>query len=182
MLNRSGKSGITALFPVWKSESRSVMSNCLWPHGLYSPWNTPGQNSGVGSLSLLQGILPTQGSSQGLSHCRQILYHREVFDYLLKGVLAVGMLFIRLRKFSFILCFLIIFIMNCWILSNNFSCMCWDHCEVFLFKFIDWFSNIKLNLHSSDETVLGNDVSSFLHFAGFDLLILFRTFFFVCLC
>ena len=120
-----------------QSESRSVMSNCLWPHGLYSPWNTPGQNSGVGSLSLLQEILPTQGSSQGLSHCRQILYHREVFDYLLKGVLAVGLLFIRLRKFSFILCFLIIFIMNCWILSNNFSCMCWDHCEVFLFKSVD---------------------------------------------
>ena len=29
------------------------MSNSLWPHGLYTPWNSPGQNTGVGSLSLL---------------------------------------------------------------------------------------------------------------------------------
>ena len=46
----------------------------LWLHGQYSPWNSPGQNTGVGSLSLLQGIFPTQGSSPGLPHCRQILY------------------------------------------------------------------------------------------------------------
>ena len=44
------------------------------PHGLYSPWNSPGQNIGVGSLSLLQGIFPTQGSNPGLLHCRWILY------------------------------------------------------------------------------------------------------------
>ena len=36
--------------------------------------NTPGQNTGVGSRSLLQGIFPTQGSNPGLPHCRQILY------------------------------------------------------------------------------------------------------------
>ena len=41
---------------------------------LYSPWNSLGQNTGVGSLSLLQGIFPTQGSNSGLPHCRQILY------------------------------------------------------------------------------------------------------------
>ena len=34
---------------------------------LYSPWNSPGPNTGVGSLSLLQGIFPTQGSNPGLS-------------------------------------------------------------------------------------------------------------------
>ena len=56
------------------SESGSVMSNSLQPHGLYSPWNSPGQNTGVGSLSLLQGIFPTQESNQGLLHCRWILY------------------------------------------------------------------------------------------------------------
>ena len=50
------------------------MSDSLGPHGLYSPWNSPGQNTGVGSLSLLQGIFPTQGSNPGLPHCRQILY------------------------------------------------------------------------------------------------------------
>ena len=40
----------------------------------YSPWNSPGQNTGVGSLSLLQWIFPTQELNQGLLHCRQILY------------------------------------------------------------------------------------------------------------
>ena len=57
-----------------KSESHSVMSSSLWHHGLYSPWNSPGQNTGVGSHSLLQGIFPTQGSNPGLPHCRKILY------------------------------------------------------------------------------------------------------------
>ena len=64
--------------------SHSVMSNSLWPHGLYSPWNSPGQNTRVGSLSLLQGIFPTQGLSPGLLHCRWILYqlsHREAQEY-----------------------------------------------------------------------------------------------------
>ena len=37
-------------------------------------WNSPGQNTGVGSLSLLQGIFPTQGLNPGLPHCRWILY------------------------------------------------------------------------------------------------------------
>ena len=50
------------------------MSNFLWPCGLYSPWNSPGQNTGLGSLSLSQGIFPTHGSNPGLPHCRQILY------------------------------------------------------------------------------------------------------------
>ena len=49
------------------------MSNSLQPHGLYSPWNSPCQNIGVGTLSLLQGIFLTQGSNPGLLHCRQIL-------------------------------------------------------------------------------------------------------------
>ena len=57
-----------------ESESRSVVSDSLWPHRLYSPWNSPGQNTGVGSISLLQGIFPTQGSNPGLPHCRRVLY------------------------------------------------------------------------------------------------------------
>ena len=56
------------------SESHLVVSNSLQPHGLYSRWNSPGQNTGVGISSLLQGIFPTQGSNPGLPHCRQILY------------------------------------------------------------------------------------------------------------
>ena len=51
------------------------MSNSLRSHGLYSPWNSLSQNTGVGGLFLLQGIFPTQGSNPGLPHCRQILYH-----------------------------------------------------------------------------------------------------------
>ena len=41
---------------------------------LYRPWSFPGQNTGVGSLSLLQGIFPTQESNPVLLHCRWILY------------------------------------------------------------------------------------------------------------
>ena len=39
----------------------AVTSDSLQPHGLYSPWNSPGQNTGAGSLSLLQGNLPNPG-------------------------------------------------------------------------------------------------------------------------
>ena len=48
-----------------ESESHSVMSDSLWPHGLHSLWNSAGQNTGVGSLSLLQGIFPTQELNPG---------------------------------------------------------------------------------------------------------------------
>ena len=48
----------------WKSLSRARLF--ATPHGLYSPWNSPDQNNGVGSLSLLQGIFPTQGYNPGL--------------------------------------------------------------------------------------------------------------------
>ena len=57
-----------------ESERHSMVSESLWPHGVYSPWNSPGQNTEVGSLSLLQGIFPTEGSNPRLPHCRQILY------------------------------------------------------------------------------------------------------------
>ena len=50
------------------------MSDSLRPHGLHSPWDSPGQNTGVGSCSLLQQIFLTQESNQGLLHCRRILY------------------------------------------------------------------------------------------------------------
>ena len=67
--------GILVIIP--ESESQSVMSDFLWPHGLHSPWNSPGQNTGVGSLSLLRGIFLTQGSNPGLLHCRWILYQHN---------------------------------------------------------------------------------------------------------
>ena len=58
----------------WKWKSLSCIQLFVSP---YSPWNSPGQNTGVGSLSLLQGIFPTQGLNRGLLHCRQILYQAE---------------------------------------------------------------------------------------------------------
>ena len=47
-----------------------------WNPMVSSPWNSPGQNTGVGSFSFLSWgwIFPTQGSNSSLSHCRQILY------------------------------------------------------------------------------------------------------------
>ena len=57
-----------------ESGSRSVLSDSLRSHGLYSPWNSLAQNTGVGSLPLFQGIFPTQGSNPGLPHCGQIFY------------------------------------------------------------------------------------------------------------
>ena len=61
-------------YQVKLSESRSVMSDSFRPQGLYSPWNSLGQNTGVGTHSLLQRIFPIQGSNPGLPHCRHILY------------------------------------------------------------------------------------------------------------
>ena len=52
----------------------SVVSNSLQHQGQYSPWNSPGQNTGVGSLSLLQGIFPAQGLDPGLPYRKWILY------------------------------------------------------------------------------------------------------------
>ena len=65
------------------------MSNSFWPHGLRSPWTSLGQNTGMGSCFLLQGIFPTQGLNPGLLHCRWILYqlsHQEAL-YLLGWLL-----------------------------------------------------------------------------------------------
>ena len=55
---------------VWKSLSHVRLVATT----LYSPWNFLGQNTGVGSLSFLQGIFPIQGSNSSLLHCGQILH------------------------------------------------------------------------------------------------------------
>ena len=51
-------------------ESHSVVSDSLQPDGLYNPWNSLGQNTGVGSVSLLQGISPSQGLTWHLLRCQ----------------------------------------------------------------------------------------------------------------
>ena len=65
------------------SESRSVVSNSFRPYGLYSHGILQAQSTGVGSLSLLQGIFPTQGSNPGLLNCWRILYHLSHQEWLL---------------------------------------------------------------------------------------------------
>ena len=114
------------IFSEWgESESLSLVSDSLWPHGLCSSRNSPGQNIGMGSLSLFQGIFPTQGLNPGLPHCRWILYqlsHKgsprilEWVAYLLTqesnwGLLHCGWIFYQLSYqgswFSFIFSFAI---------------------------------------------------------------------------
>ena len=65
---------LRTLLELSESESGSVLSNFLQPHGPYISWNFPGQNTRVGSLCFLQGIFPTHRLNPGLLHCRQILY------------------------------------------------------------------------------------------------------------
>ena len=65
-----------------ESERVKVTQSCLtlFDPMDYTVWNSPGQNTGVRSLSLLQGIVPTQGLNPSLLRCRQILYqlsHKE---------------------------------------------------------------------------------------------------------
>ena len=57
--------------------SRVQFFATLWTvaHQVLCPWDSPGKNTGVGCHFLLQGIFLTKGSSVGLLHCRQILYH-----------------------------------------------------------------------------------------------------------
>ena len=66
-----------------------VTQSCLtfvtsWPVAtrLFCPWNSPGKNTGIGSLSFLQGNFPTQGSNPGLLHRRQVLNHLSYRDVL----------------------------------------------------------------------------------------------------
>ena len=58
----------------WKSLTHVQLCD---PMDYISPWNSPGQNTGVGSLSLLQGIFSAQGGNPGLLHCRRILFQRS---------------------------------------------------------------------------------------------------------
>ena len=73
------------------SESRSIISDSLPPHGLYSPWNFPGQNNldwvvFPFSRGSSQPRKQTQESNPGLPCCRQILYqlsHKGSIPYII---------------------------------------------------------------------------------------------------
>ena len=56
------------------AQSCPTLCDPMDPARLLCPWNSPGQSTGVGSHSLLQGIFPTQGLNPGLPHCRWILH------------------------------------------------------------------------------------------------------------
>ena len=88
-----------------------VTQSCptLQPLGLYSPWNSPGQNIAVGSLSILQGIFPTQGLNPGLLHCRQILYQ---LSYKESPLVVFFFLCVCVYLFFFILFFFLLFVVN----------------------------------------------------------------------
>ena len=62
---------LPSIFPSIRVFSKESVLHIRWPK-YCSPWNSPGQNTGVGSPSLLQEIFPTQVFN--LWHCRQILY------------------------------------------------------------------------------------------------------------
>ena len=76
-INRLCDHGHVTILVKW---SLSVVSDSLWPHGLYPArllcsWDFPRKSTGMGCHFLLQRIFPTQGSSLGLLHSRQTLYH-----------------------------------------------------------------------------------------------------------
>ena len=71
------------LFSALENEKNKLLSRVqlfATPWTICSPWNSPGQNTRVGSFFLLQGIFPTQGSNPGFPHCRQIyqLSHKGI--------------------------------------------------------------------------------------------------------
>ena len=76
----------SGLLKVGESESGSIVSDSLQPHRLYNPWNSLDQNTGLDSLSLLQGIFPTQGLNLGLPHCRWILYQLSYLTVIHKNL------------------------------------------------------------------------------------------------
>ena len=75
------------------SVSGSVVSDSSPPHGLWPsilrPWGSPGKNTGVGCLSLLQGIFLTQGSTLSLLLGPWILYQGAMWEAQKKECLSV---------------------------------------------------------------------------------------------
>ena len=74
----------------------------LQTHGLYSPWNSPGQNTRVGCHSLLQGIFPTQGSNPGLPYCRWILHQLSHKGRLNNCILSICSPPLKMKSFIYI--------------------------------------------------------------------------------
>jgi len=62
-------------------------------------WDSPGQNTGVGSCSLLQEIFPTQQLNPGLPHCRRTLYQLSHQGSKLRSLNSASVLVRKLEIF-----------------------------------------------------------------------------------
>ena len=134
---------VAMIFIIWNQLSfnwRIVNLNWKWKSLSHvqlfvTPRNSPGQNTGVGNLSLLQGIFPTQGSNPGRLHCRWILYQLsrgEVHSIILVSEVQHGdSIFLRI-------------ILHLKLLLNNgcISLCCTIYPYFFIFLFIQ-LKNIK---------------------------------------
>ena len=76
-----GRGGLRAPLPTRQDSLGDIPNSGIEPRSpalqadsLPSEPSGKTKNSGVGSLSLLQGIFPTLGLNPGLLHCRQVLY------------------------------------------------------------------------------------------------------------
>ena len=77
----------------WKSLSYAWLFATPWTARVLCPGNSPGQNTGVGSRSLLQRLFLTQRSNPGLLHCRQIFHHLSyllLINFLYKSKVVLG--------------------------------------------------------------------------------------------
>ena len=72
-------------YPLLRVKVKVAQSCPTLCYPMDSPWNSPGQNTGVDSLSLLQGFFPTQVSNPGILHCRRIESVDVVLRYVLMG-------------------------------------------------------------------------------------------------
>ena len=107
-----------------------IAPQALWT--LNSPWNSPGQNTGVGSLSLLQGIFPTQGWNPGLLPCRWILYQLSHQGSPKWPSAQLSSCFYRKWPQGYIFCCIFLF------LSMYFYVLSYFFCCIFHFYYILW--------------------------------------------
>ena len=78
---------ITSFYKMKVKVTQSCPTLCN--HMYYTLQNSPGQNPGVGSLSLLQGIFPTQRLNASLLHCQLIHYQLILYQLSHKGSLRI---------------------------------------------------------------------------------------------
>ena len=157
--------------PIWINES--VVSDSLRFHGLHSPWNPLDQNTGVGSLSLLQGIFPTQGSNPGLPHCRWILYqlshkcadhqkfrfHPSPYSWSPLPISSPSHLFLSGNHYSLCpcVCFYLVIHLFCFFLNFLNIPHEWNH-TVFVFP---WLTSTTMMPSKSIHVVANGKILSF---------------------